>query len=112
MSPHFGTAAGQDFAFDAARTFTVCFILVLIVAWSRRFRKNTMTEHVAEIWSQRSKKCLDTADEHEQSQVIMIDDDDDDDDSEQAPADQAPAISLAHVGIGGQTRKQDPEDEF
>ena len=72
-----------------------------------------MTEHYVEIWSRRCKKCLDTADEHEQSQVMMIDDDDDDDDDdfEQAPADQSPVISLAHVGIGGQTLKQGTEDD-
>ena len=81
MSPHFGIATGQGFAFDAARTLTVCVLLVLVVVWSRRFEKKSMTTHIqdaehdVEIWSRRCKKCLGTADEHEQSHEMMIDDD-------------------------------------
>ena len=75
MSPRSGMENCQDFAFDAARTLIICFIVVLSIVWSRRTEQDA--EHDADIWSRRCKRCFDTADEHEQSHEMMIDDDDD-----------------------------------
>ena len=114
-------------------------MVVLIYVWSRRCEEKT--EHDVEIWSRRfekiqdtehhvkicthsqdsegkQKRCVGTAAEHKQvsdieherSHEMMIDDDDDN--FEQAPADQALALSLAHVGIGGQAGEQGTEDDF
>ena len=109
----------------------------MIVIRSRRFEEKT--EHDVEIWNRRfeektehhveicthsqdsedeQKRCVSTADEHkpvsevelERPHEMMIDDDDDDH-FEQAPADQALALSLAHVGMGGHTCLQDTEDD-
>ena len=94
MSPHFGIAAGQYFAFDATRILTVCVVLALVVTWSRRFEhKETYTDSqdsedeqkqcvsTADEHAQDSeveqKRYIGTADEHERSHEMMIDDDDD-----------------------------------
>ena len=131
ITPHFGMF----------QMFLICVIGILVVlidVWSRRFEEKT--EHDVEIWSRRfekiqdtehhvticthsqdsedeQKRCVGTAAEHKQvsgivhgrSHEMMIDDGGDK--FEQAPADQALALSLAHAGIGGQAGEQGTEDD-
>ena len=59
ITPRSGLSSGHDFAYDAARTLIICFNVVLIIVWSRRFVKKNMfgqiqdAEHDVETWRRR-----------------------------------------------------------